>query len=118
MNTVLKMECGRYNNILLLMAATLKEFRKAVKGLVVMSSDLEGLGNDMYINIVPGLWESKSFLSMKPLSSWVNDLNDRIHFLDDWYKRGTGGVGGSPPVYWFSGFFFPQAFLTGALQNF
>merc|ERR1719399_2678955 len=32
---------------------------------------------------------------MKPLSSWVNDLNDRIDFLTDWYDRGTGGTGGT-----------------------
>lgn len=49
---------------------------------------------------------------MKPLASWIIDCNDRINFLNNWIENGT------PIVYWMSGFFFPQAFLTGNLQNF
>jgi dynein heavy chain len=49
---------------------------------------------------------------MKPLSTWIYDFCDRQVFLMDWF------TGGTPVVYWVSGFFFPQAFLTGALQNF
>lgn len=61
---------------------------------------------------MPKLWADKGFLSLKPLASWTQDLNDRIKFLSDWIDKGT------PVVFWFSGFFFPQAFITGTLQNY
>ncbi len=62
--------------------------------------------------MVPKNWSSVGFLSMKPLASWIVDCNARITFLNDWYEKGT------PIVFWVSGFFFPQAFLTGTMQNY
>jgi len=58
---------------------------------------------------VPKAWQEIGFLSLKPLGSWIIDCNERITFLTEWYQNGT------PSVYWISGFFFPQAFLTGTL---
>lgn len=44
--------------------------------------------------------------------AWFLDLKDRIEFLKTWENYGI------PPAFWISGFYFPQAFLTGTLQNF
>uniref|UniRef100_A0ABM5FKF8 Dynein axonemal heavy chain 1 isoform X2 n=1 Tax=Pogona vitticeps TaxID=103695 RepID=A0ABM5FKF8_9SAUR len=112
MNTVLAQEVIRYNRLLKVIAQSLKDLLKALKGLVVMSSQLELMSNSLYNNIVPEMWNSKAYPSLKPLASWVNDLLLRIEFLQKWIANGI------PPVFWISGFFFPQAFLTGTLQNF
>uniref|UniRef100_A0A8D0HH24 Dynein heavy chain n=1 Tax=Sphenodon punctatus TaxID=8508 RepID=A0A8D0HH24_SPHPU len=112
MNTVLVQEVIRYNRLLQVIAQTLKDLLKALKGLVVMSSQLELMANSLYNNIVPEIWNAKAYPSLKPLASWVNDLLLRIDFLQRWIAKGI------PPVFWISGFFFPQAFLTGTLQNF
>lgn len=77
-----------------------------------MSEELEKLANSLFDNQVPKLWADKGFLSLMPLASWTQDLNDRIKFLTNWIDNGT------PMVFWFSGFFFPQAFITGTLQNY
>jgi len=111
MNTVLKQECIRYNRLLVIMHSSIPTFRKALKGLVVMSAELETMGNQMFINSVPDLWGDKGFLSLKPLSAWQLDLDARIVFLSGWLNDRK------PDIFWISGFFFPQAFLTGALQN-
>merc|ERR1712146_131141 len=62
-------------------------------------------------NQVPGNWEAAAYPSLKPLASWTKDLATRIEFMRSWV------VGGQPAVFWLSGFFFPQGFMTGTLQN-
>jgi len=54
-----------------------------------MSEDLDNLSNSLFNNMVPLMWEGVSFLSLKPLASWTEDLLKRIKFLTDWYNEGT-----------------------------
>lgn len=112
MSTVLVQEVVRYNRVLTVIHSTLRDACKALKGLVVMSETLEALCNSIYLNAVPAVWSAKAYPSLKPLSAWTTDLVARIDFLQRWIDEGV------PPVFWISGFFFPQAFLTGVLQNF
>jgi len=111
-NTVVKQEAAKYNRLLDLLARQLPLFRRAVKGLVVMTEDLENVGKGLFMNMVPEQWASVGFLSMKPLTAWYKDLNDRVDFFHLWYTDGH------PISFWVSGLFFPQAFFTAVLQNF
>ncbi|KAM9758655.1 dynein axonemal heavy chain 1 [Menidia menidia] len=112
MNTVLIHEVIRYNKLQEVISQSLCDIMKALKGLEVMSSEQELMARSLLNNMVPDVWKAKAYPSLKPLASWVSDLLQRIGFLERWISNGT------PPVVWISGLFFPQAFLTGILQNY
>ena len=116
LNTVLYQECIRFNKLINEIHSSLALLRKALKGLVVMSLQLEQTATSLYNNMVPDAWASKAYPSLKPLSTWVIDLTARLQALDAWYQRDPA-KDGSPPIFWISGFYFPQAFLTAVLQN-
>ena len=112
MNTVLVQEIIRYNKLLAAIHRTLQDLLKALKGLVVMSQELEEMSKSLFNNQVPAIWAKAAYPSLKPLAAWVSDLILRIQFIQGWVDKGI------PTIYWISGFFFPQAFLTGTLQNY
>ena len=94
------------------MHTSLHELQRALKGLVILSADLESMGDAIYDQRVPSILSSAAYPSLKPLSSWFKDFLFRLDFISKWIEHGV------PKTFWISGFFFPQGFLTAIIQNF
>ena len=109
--TVLSHEMVKFNKLLVRCESSLSNMKKASKGLVVMSKDLDRMYTSILNNRVPAIWTAVSYSSLKPLASWVEDLQFRIDFMRRWLRSGK------PSAFPLPLFFFPQGFLTGALQN-
>lgn len=105
-------EIDRFNKLLKVMKGTLDQLDKAIQGTVVMSMELENMASRFLDNKVPAQWEAVGYPSLKPLSSWVPDLIARVQFLTKWLLEGA------PPTFWVPAFFFPQGFMTAALQGY
>lgn len=111
MNTVLRQELTRFNRLLEYIRLSLIDVQRAIKGQISMIPELENIYRAMKISRVPKAWLSKSYPSLKPLGSYVNDFVQRLAFFQRWIDEGE------PNVYWMSGFYFTQSFLTGIMQN-
>ncbi|XP_036933614.1 dynein heavy chain 6, axonemal [Acanthopagrus latus] len=111
LKTVLGQETDRFNNLLKVLRISLITLQKSVAGLVSMSEEMDRIYTSLLNNQVPTHWSNSAYPSLKPLASWVRDLALRTSFFQNWITRGR------PKSFWISGFFFPQGFLTGVLQN-
>ncbi|XP_037810078.1 dynein heavy chain 12, axonemal [Lucilia sericata] len=112
MNTVITQEMERFLKLQLEIRASCRDVENAVHGIIVMTPELEAVITAIKLNRIPAKWMKKSYPSLKPLASYIQDLFKRINWLHHWHHHSK------PPTFWISGFFFTQAFLTGAMQNF
>eukprot|EP00854_Cymbomonas_tetramitiformis_P005380 gene5380-6528_t len=110
LHVVLFQELERYNILLNRIRSQCAELQKGIKGLVVMSSDLDQIFDALANARIPPSW-NKAYPSIKPLGAWTRDLLQRTVDLQQWVEVGY------PKVYWLSGFTYPTGFLTAVLQT-
>ena len=82
----------------------------AIEGTIVMSDTLRGLLDSMYDAKVPPVWEKVSWQSTT-LGFWYTELLERDGQFRRWCFHGR------PKVFWVTGFFNPQGFLTAMRQE-
>ena len=109
---VLHQEIEKFNGLLEVVNQSLYLLKKAIKGTEIMSPDLDNVYTSLLNNNVPAMWANKAYPSLKPLSSWIKDLRNRIDFMQNWV------INGNPMHYWLPGFFYPQGFLTAVRQSY
>lgn len=71
------------------MAISLGMLQRALKGLVVLSSDLEAMADNMFMQKTPDNWVAVAYPSLKPLTPWFEDFAARADFFIKWVETGT-----------------------------
>lgn len=110
LHVVLFQEVERYNGLLRKVKADCENLVLGIKGLVLISADLEVVFNALFDAKVPASW-LKVYPSLKPLGAWMRELLERIEMFDTWIK------GTYPSVWWLTAFTYPTGFLTAILQT-
>jgi dynein heavy chain len=109
MNTVLTQELERYNGLIKTIKRSLTDMKRAIKGEILMSENVENAMISMCDGQIPVMWINAGFNSLRPLGSYIKDVKIRLAFFDEWIENGI------PQVFWINKFFFTHGFLTGAL---
>jgi dynein heavy chain len=104
LDTVLIQELDRFNALVRAMHASLALLRKVIKGLVVMSSDLEAMFVAFQNNQVSSLWSKVAYPSLKPLESWFKDFTRHIVFFQTWLTKDE------PNSFWLADFYYHQEY--------
>jgi dynein heavy chain len=61
----LEQEMIKFNRLMGRLRTTLKDIKRAIRGMIVMSADLDAMYTSFLNNMVPTLWEQVSFASLK-----------------------------------------------------
>ena len=84
MNTVLTQELDRFNGLIKCIRNSLLDMKKAIKGEVLLSAELEAALISLKDGVVPDMWIAKSYPSLKKLGGYIADLLVRLKWFSDW----------------------------------
>jgi len=105
-------ECQILNTLLEEIRRSLDELNQGFAGELTMSDNMELLMRCLFRDQVPSTWERLAWPSMRSLSGWLNDLDNRIVQLQQWTERPID----IPRSTWLGGLKNPQSFLTAIKQ--
>ena len=100
------------HNLLDEISRTLDELNLGFAGDLTMSAAMEELMYNLYDDIVPTTWSRIAWPSMRPLGSWLVDVNQRLSQLQTWTEHPID----IPRSTWLGGLRNPQSFLTAIKQ--
>ena len=108
---VLLQELERWNNLVMRMASSLQDLRRALTGEIGMSDELDNLGDSLFNGFLPSTWRKLCPNTQKPLGSWMMHFSARYKQYDTWLSAGE------PTVMWLSGLHIPESYLTALVQT-
>jgi len=100
------------NTLMAEISRSLKELQLGFNGELTMSDAMDTLKASLYMDRIPPAWQKRAWPSMRPLTSWLSDLNSRLTQLEEWQNNPVE----IPKVTWISGLVNPQSFLTAICQ--
>lgn len=117
LNVFLFQEIERLNKIIHLVKETLSDVGYAIKGEIIMTPQLADSVDAIFDGRPPTHWfkdagGNEISWTVPSLSSWFNGLLTRHTQLTKWLTSMR------PNVYWMTGFFNPQGFLTAMRQEY
>ncbi|KAI4470545.1 dynein heavy chain family protein [Holotrichia oblita] len=110
MNIFLRQEIDRIQRVIMEVQSTLCDLKLAIDGTIIMSQNLRTALDSMYDARIPEKWLKVSWESAT-LGFWYTELLERDHQFRTWLANGR------PNVFWMTGFFNPQGFLTAMRQD-
>ena len=105
-------ECDRMLQLVREIARTVRELELGLGGELTMSPQMEALQFSLLYQKVPEVWLRYAYPSLRPLGSWLANLEDRAKQLIDWTTK-TNEI---PLITNISYLFNPQSFLTAVMQ--
>merc|ERR1719487_1613323 len=110
LEVVLLQEIERYEALVKRMVNNLKDLKRALKGEIGMSQQLDELGTSLFNAQLPALWAKLAPQTQKPLGSWVEHYLHRYKQYSDWTIKGD------PTVFWLNGLHIPESLLSALVQ--
>jgi len=74
---VLLQEMERMTNLTNRIYSTLVDLKRAIKGEIGMSAQLDDLGNSLFNGFLPAAWSKLAPQTEKPLGSWMDHYTKR-----------------------------------------